>query len=431
MRICRNLRSIGVALAAASLINFFAMSDVAAQNGQPKSTGGPKGFHKGAGGHHDAGQGASGQGVATKGFAAKKGAKGKGAQRVCADHPVAQKRPYEIKVYRPDCVFAGTTLFADKRDVMWPRLVEVDMTGKVVWQVKLGDILADYRHPKYGIHVMDIKRLQNGNTLFSVNLAGLFEIDRTGKLVWSYTDRDQTLLYVNRLANGNTIYTRVVNKGDDHVREITPDGKVAWSWKGLKEYDRPPYGNIDDEGWIHVNSVTRMPDGNTWISLRNFDLFALVNPAGDVLHEIKFPPAGAPVPPKLAALAKQKGRAMVAGIHDPEVQKDGNVLAAMTLLNVVVESTRDGRATFSKMFAATDKSLESGGDAFLMVRDVNRLPNGNLLITSRKVIVETTRTGDIVWQLNVPEINVRAGAQDSEVLFKSQRIGPDGTAYGN
>ena len=57
------------------------------------------------------------------------------------------------------------------------------------------------------------------------------------------------------------------------------------------------------------------------------------------------------------------------------------------------------------------------------VRDANRLPNGNTLITGTTKIVEVTAGGKIVWQLTLK--GVAFGERDVRGLgfYKAERIG--------
>ena len=64
---------------------------------------------------------------------------------------------------------------------------------------------------------------------------------------------------------------------------MTPVGEIVWSWYAKDEYDVAPYADIDDEGWTHANAVTRLSNGNTLVSLRNFNLTVEVDPDGDVV----------------------------------------------------------------------------------------------------------------------------------------------------
>ena len=60
------------------------------------------------------------------------------------------------------------------------------------------------------------------------------------------------------------------------------------------------------------------------------------------------------------------------------------------------------------------------------VRDANRLPNGNTLIVESSAINEITADGELVWRLRVANFG-----RQKKVLYKAQRISPDGTAYGH
>jgi outer membrane protein assembly factor BamB len=56
------------------------------------------------------------------------------------------------------------------------KIVEYDLTGKLVWEVKSppGPITAS--------------RARNGNTLVATQDGGAYEIDRTGKVLWEHKD---------------------------------------------------------------------------------------------------------------------------------------------------------------------------------------------------------------------------------------------------
>jgi hypothetical protein len=59
------------------------------------------------------------------------------------------------------------------------------------------------------------------------------------------------------------------------------------------------------------------------------------------------------------------------------------------------------------------------------VRDANRLPNGNTLVTASTRIVEFTPEGEIVWQLKLRGVNFR-NRRDAPRLgfYKAERISP-------
>ena len=292
-------------------------------------------------------------------------------------------------------------------------ILELDMAGKVVWQHKVKDGVGRWLTDKwmYDSAAVDASRLASGNTLFLLLNYGVFEIDRAGKLVWER--RDGKISHdADRLPNGNTIYVRAwTNKGDDQVREVDPDGNIVWSWTGVADFDGPEFaprknpkkaepGDASGDGWMHTNAVTRLPDGRTVISTPYFHRVLYVDRGGRVVESVP-----------------------VIATHDPEVLDNGNLLVAWP----------DGAIEFSNgrpvwlWDQGTPKNIAL--PKIWMVRDVNRLPNGNTLITSGNRLIEVDAAGEVVWQLL--NTKVRADQADKGIsFFKATRIGPDGRAYG-
>ena len=171
------------------------------------------------------------------------------------------------------------------------------MQGQLVWRYDVPNRLLPSEHIPHTPYsqVTDVERLPNGNTLFIIQLVGIFEVDPVGKIVW-HIDDDRASHDVDRLPNGNTLYVRGwEDKGDLHVIEVDHSGKMVWSWDGLAHYDRRPYTRVEDQGWMHVNSVTRLANNNTLVSIRNFNTVAEVTPDGNVKNETLFPPRPMPL----------------------------------------------------------------------------------------------------------------------------------------
>jgi hypothetical protein len=355
------------------------------------------------------------------------GGPGSGPGRTCtfAPAPPPSGSGYEIDVYSPDCMFKGTTLFADSnKQKTHTRIVEVDYAGRIVWSVTPSDLVSV---PK-GRQVMDVDRLPSGNTLFNIKDYGAFEVTPDRKLVWRHYDNGISH-DVDRLPNGDTIFVRGwVKKGEDLVREVNPAGKVVWSWNGLAQYDRPPYTEMDDEGWMHTNAVTRLANGNTMLSLRNIDRTVEVDPAGNVVREVLF---GRGIPAEARATAKEiSGASAVFRPHDPEYEPNGDIVVASPGTNRIVELTRNGALV--RMIARWPRKSDYYG-----VRDANRLPNGNTLVVGNYRIFEVSPDGQVVWSLHhkgVAPTGHALSSRDNSAgtnFYKAQRIAPDGTAYGH
>ena len=56
------------------------------------------------------------------------------------------------------------------------------------------------------------------------------------------------------------------------------------------------------------------------------------------------------------------------------------------------------------------------------VRDANRLPNGNTLITGTTEIVEVTTEGEIVWRLKLKDIVLELEEAAARGFYKANRI---------
>ena len=74
--------------------------------------------------------------------------------------------------------------------------------------------------------------------------AKVFEVDKTGKIVWQVASDDlpdislKFMTGLQRLPNGNTVMTNWLGHGEfgkaPHVIEVTPDKKVVWTFADHK-----------------------------------------------------------------------------------------------------------------------------------------------------------------------------------------------------
>lgn len=91
-------------------------------------------------------------------------------------------------------------------------ILELDRTGKTIWQYRCDDYPADAR------------RLGNGNTLIALNTSGeVIEIDAEGNVKCRHrASRD--VISAFRLPNGNTM----IGEYEGRVYEANGDGKIVW-----------------------------------------------------------------------------------------------------------------------------------------------------------------------------------------------------------
>jgi len=300
-----------------------------------------------------------------------------------------------VEIYDPDRAYNGTTFFADIHEPGNHRIIEVNMLGEVVWEYTIPREWQRFSHPGF-----DVERLDNSDVLFMLPHFGVVEVDRGGNVVWTYRDPKVTH-DADRLPNGNTL---VVFGGGDtpedpQVKEVNAQGEIVWSWYARDHFSGSEYQDIYREGWTHANAAVRLDNGNTLISLRNFNILVEVNFEGSVVRTI--------------------GEGILFDPHDPEVQDDGNILLAdhAKPANWALEIDPDtGKVVW-----------RFGGDRWekQLVRDADRLPNGNTLLTGTSAIVEVTGDGEVVWQLRLMDEELAGPGLHGGDLYKAQRVGPD------
>ncbi len=300
----------------------------------------------------------------------------------------------QVSVYQADSVWAGTTLLADNHNLERPRIIEVNMLGEILWQYLVPPSLKQFTNPGF-----DVEPLPDSNVLFVLPRNGIYEVNRKGEVVWSYQN-SKVSHDADRLPNGNTLvaFGAMDQAADAQVKEINPDGRIVWEWYARDHFYKPPYKDIFDEGWTHTNAVSRLPNGNTLISLRNFNFVIEVDPEGEVVRTI--------------------GEGLFSSQHDPEILPNGNMIVVLQYRDrphrAVEIDLKTGQPIWE--FAISERNNTP-------VRDANRLPNGNTLITGATSIMEVTLKGDVVWGLGLKDLIFERGEAQTRGFYKAERIG--------
>jgi hypothetical protein len=296
-----------------------------------------------------------------------------------------------IALYVPDKAYNGTTLLADNHRRERPSIIEIDMQGRIIWEYVIPLGLRQYTNPGF-----DVELLPNNNILFVLPGHGIYEIDRGGRVVWSHLD-PKVSHDADRLPNGNTLYVygNDDQKADAQVKEVDASGKIVWSWSAQAEFDKPPYEDVYEQGWTHTNAVTRMANNNTLISPRNFNCLVEVDSQGRVTRII--------------------GEDYLVHPHDPEVLPNGNILVANhDKPHEILEIDPETQEIVWRFVILNRRAWP--------IRDADRLPNGNILITGSTHLIEITPEKELVWLL---ELNVSfRRPQEAPALgfYKAQRI---------
>ena len=116
------------------------------------------------------------------------------------------------------------------------------------------------------------------------------------------------------------------------------------------------------------------------------------------------------------AVIRTIGEGICSHQHDPEVQPNGNILFA----------NHDNPQRAIELDATTGSIVWEYtilNEKNWPVRDADRLPNGNTLITGTTEIVEVTPQGEVVWRFGLQ--GVTFSQQDIADLgfYKADRIG--------
>ncbi|WP_147821914.1 aryl-sulfate sulfotransferase [Salidesulfovibrio onnuriiensis] len=304
---------------------------------------------------------------------------------------LAAAADYTVDV-NTDKAFRGTTLFAETMDPKHPRIVEVDMDGAVVWEYAIPTEIVRGGHPG---QAMDIEWIPETDTiLFVMPLKGIYEVDRNKQIVWKHLTK-RVSHDADKLPNGNILYSFAWERENDtQVFEITPDGKEVWHWRAVEHIapsERRHKGPVRQDGFCHVNGVMRLDNGQTRISMRNFNMAVEVDQKGTIVWSLR-------------ELSNGKE---ARNIHDPRTLPNGNIILSTHGPQRIFEVTRDGRLVNCRR----DKNIH-------LVRSHQVLPNGNILCTDADKLMELTPDlREIVWQLRKPGVDIRK-------LYTKGKVGP-------
>ncbi|MFA6072330.1 MAG: aryl-sulfate sulfotransferase [Janthinobacterium sp.] len=298
---------------------------------------------------------------------------------------------FTIEVYDTNKANDGTTLLADNHNTEKPRIIEVNMLGEIIWEYDLPLELKKYTNPGF-----DVELLSNNNVLFVLPGNGVYEINRNKIIVWSYKTT-KISHDADRLPNGNTIFVfgNIDTVNDAQVTEVNQGGQIVWSWYARDHYNTAPYNTISKQGWTHTNAVSRLSNGNTLISPRNFNMVIEVNQRGETVKTI--------------------GENLMAEQHDPVLLENGDYLFAN---HATPEKAIEIDSTGKVIWEYTITNSQQ-----YPVRDVNRLPNGNTLITSTTKIFEVTPGKEIVWSFSIKDTSRFVGTVSAGLgFYKAERI---------
>ena len=166
-------------------------------------------------------------------------------------------------------------------------VVEISPDKKIVWEYVAKPVAGGAGR----VEVHSFQRLPDGLTMVAESgNARIVEVNRAGEVVKvvplavGKPDPHRDTRRVRKLATGNYL---VAHEGQGLVREYGPAGATVWEYK-LDLGGRPASGGHGVEGHgTAVFSAVRLENGNTLIGGGNNNRVLEVNPAGEVVWELK------------------------------------------------------------------------------------------------------------------------------------------------
>ena len=321
--------------------------------------------------------------------------------------------------------------------------VIVPLWGEVVWLIGMrGEVLHEWKLPfRPGNYAYVLK---NGNLLWagrtpegcplSAGKGGLLrEYDWQGTVVWEHRDDNQHHDF-SRRENGNTVYlgweamraenaARVAggrpgteHKGviyGDYLREVSPDGAVAWEWHAQDDMaiECYPLNPVADRAeFAHANACRPLDNGDVMVSFRRISTIAIID--------------------RSTRKVRWEHRDDSWGMqHDCEMLENGHILLFANGLNT-------GGNPFSRVIefdpvTATTTWEYRGNPPWTLfsphVSGAQRLASCNTLICEGQWgrIFEVTPEGDVVWEYVSPYFGPMPDGARANSIFRAYRYAAD------
>ena len=287
------------------------------------------------------------------------------------------------------------------------RLVEIDLSGKTLWTADLPKAFRNQRNLNGG---SDIEWLEVSDTfLVAVPNTGFFEINRAGKVLTEcknkFISHD-----IDKLNDGSFVFVNGWDdKGEDEpiITKVSSDCNVLWTkTRDFFQVEKSDLNNrfAKDKSILHANSIRILPNEDIMVSIRNYDQVIIIR-GNEILKRFKNAP----------------------GVHDPSevyIEDNGtffyyaNRARPHQIIKRNFENPDDTPEVIWTMPRDSRKEWSP-------LRTVQKLDNGNWLITGSKNIGQITPSGDLVWEIHFPEFrHQRETKKKATYIFKAAFVAP-------
>lgn len=288
-------------------------------------------------------------------------------------------------------------LFVIVSAIIAPPLADPEPAGDILHSQSLNDV------KRTDATYYDVGRLPNGSVRVAFEdttvdcseegltpecgLTGVRIIDpETGAIQWEYAWKT-TQQYSTEVHDAEYLPDRdemlIADMEAERIFTVDMATKaVTWEWRAASVYQQPSNPLAVD--WLHINDVDRVEPGVYMVSVRNADQILFIERGCTCVVDMVNPSSDSRL------INKQ---------HNPQYLGDGVMLVSDSENDRVVQLERqepgDWRVTWT-LYEVDEQPLD-------WPRDVDRLPNGHLLITDtgNRRIVETTTDGELVRSYDI------------------------------
>ena len=323
-----------------------------------------------------------------------------------------------LEVVQSDTMLDGSVVMGAlhlKGSGRYGTILEINRKGEEVWKY----VLPESVNPE-GTGLLDVQPTEAGTILYSVRGSGFYEINRAGEILWSLAD-PRASHDVDVLPNGNLLvtYTWAV-QGEALAAEIQRDGTPVWEFDGQGVFTGTKYAGFTDEigAWAHVNSIERLDNGRTVITVRNFNAMVEVNEMGEVVDVFRMDAR------KTKHSLASQGRLRGGRPHGLTRKPNDRQLTVITRgPNRAVTYDLDQRKIVRAWWG------HNVPPDLRKVRSVLPLPNGHWLMTAPATVFEVDANDQLVWVYTPALSDDRE--QGAQPFFKVAFRSAEGTLYGD
>ncbi|MEF8773651.1 MAG: aryl-sulfate sulfotransferase [Halobacteriales archaeon] len=209
------------------------------------------------------------------------------------------------------------------------------------------------------------------------------------------------------LPNGDVV---VADMEQERIVVVNETGEVVWEWRAESFYEAPEDPTLTD--WLHVNDVDAIGEDRFLVSVRNANQLLVIERGEGVVEVVNEDDGGDDESCRGdGQLVDADGDGDVR-CGDPDVFDHQHNPQWLSPTEILVADSDNDRVVLVKKrdgdWAVTWSLDSAGGIPFRWPRDVDRLANGNLLITDslNDRIVEVDWNGTVVWSSSPAGITI-------------------------